>query len=140
MADLRTDHGPNPYVLDIEDVTKENEAFRDTLWTGQYLQMTVMAIPAGGEFGAEVHEDHDQFLRLEAGKGRIMIGDSEDNLDIDQEVEDDFAIFVPAGKWHNFVNEGTETVKLYSIYAAPDHRPGTYHETKEDADNDPHEH
>jgi len=140
MADLRTDHGPNPYVLDIEDVTKENEAFRDTLWTGQYLQMTVMAIPAGGEIGAEVHEDHDQFLRLEAGKGRIMIGDSEDNLDIDQEVEDDFAIFVPAGKWHNFVNEGTETVKLYSIYAAPDHRPGTYHETKEDADNDPHEH
>jgi len=140
MADLRTDHGPNPYVLDIEDVTKENEAFRDTLWTGQYLQMTVMAIPAGGEIGAEVHEDHDQFLRLEAGKGRIMIGDSEDNLDIDQEVEDDFAIFVPAGKWHNFVNEGTETVKLYSIYAAPDHRTGTYHETKEDADNDPHEH
>jgi len=139
MADLRTDHGPNPYVLDIEDVTKENEAFRDTLWTGQYLQMTVMAIPAGGEIGAEVHEDHDQFLRLEAGKGRIMIGDSEDNLDIDQEVEDDFAIFVPAGKWHNFVNEGTETVKLYSIYAAPDHRPGTYHETKDDADNDPNE-
>lgn len=140
MADLRTDHGPNPYVLDIEDVTKENEAFRDTLWTGQYLQMTVMAIPAGGEIGAEVHDDHDQFLRLEAGKGRIMIGDSEDNLDIDQEVEDDFAIFVPAGKWHNFVNEGSETVKLYSIYAAPDHKPGTYHATKEDADNDPHEH
>ncbi|NLP40396.1 MAG: cupin domain-containing protein, partial [Corynebacterium pollutisoli] len=74
MADLRTDHGPNPYVLDIEEVTKENEAFRDTLWTGQYLQMTVMAIPAGGEIGAEVHDDHDQFLRLEAGKGRIMIG------------------------------------------------------------------
>ena len=140
MADLRTDHGPNPYVLDIEDVTKENEAFRDTLWTGQYLQMTVMAIPAGGEIGAEVHDDHDQFLRLEAGKGRITIGDSEDNLDIDQEVEDDFAIFVPAGKWHNFVNEGSETVKLYSIYAAPDHKPGTYHATKEDADNDPHEH
>lgn len=139
MADLRTDHGPNPYVLDIEDVTKENEAFRDTLWTGQYLQMTVMAIPAGGEIGAEVHDDHDQFLRLEAGRGRIMIGDSEDQLDIDQEVEDDFAIFVPAGKWHNFVNEGTETVKLYSIYAAPDHRPGTYHATKEDADNDPDE-
>lgn len=139
MADLRTDHGPNPYVLDIEDVTKENEAFRDTLWTGQYLQMTVMAIPAGGEIGAEVHDDHDQFLRLEAGKGRIMIGDSEDKLDIDQEVEDDFAVFVPAGKWHNFVNEGTETVKLYSIYAAPDHKPGTHHETKEDADNDPDE-
>ena len=104
MSELRTDHGPNPYVLDIEATTVENEAFRDTLWTGQFLQMTVMAIPAGGEIGAEVHEDHDQFLRLEAGRGRIMIGESEDNLDIDQEVEDDLAIFVPAGKWHNFVN------------------------------------
>lgn len=84
MSELRTDHGPNPYVLDIEATTVENEAFRDTLWTGQFLQMTVMAIPAGGEIGAEVHEDHDQFLRLEAGRGRIMIGESEDNLDIDQ--------------------------------------------------------
>lgn len=139
MSELRTDHGPNPYVLDIEATTVENEAFRDTLWTGQFLQMTVMAIPAGGEIGAEVHEDHDQFLRLEAGRGRIMIGESEDNLDIDQEVEDDLAIFVPAGKWHNFVNEGEETVKLYSIYAAPDHVKGTFHQTKEDADNDPHE-
>ena len=139
MSELRTDHGPNPYVLDIEATTVENEAFRDTLWTGQFLQMTVMAIPAGGEIGAEVHEDHDQFLRLEAGRGRIMIGESEDNLDIDQEVEDDLAIIVPAGKWHNFVNEGEETVKLYSIYAAPDHVKGTFHQTKEDADNDPNE-
>lgn len=139
MTELRTDHGPNPYVLDIESVTKENEAFRDTLWTGKYLQMTVMAIPAGGEIGAEVHEDHDQFLRLEAGRGRILIGADEDNLDVNRVVEDDYAIFVPAGKWHNFINEGEETVKLYSIYAAPDHVKGTFHQTKEDADNDPNE-
>lgn len=139
MSDLRNDHGPHPYVLDIEDVTKENEAFRDTLWTGQYLQMTVMSIPAGGEIGAEVHDDHDQFLRLEGGEGRIMIGDSADNLDIDQTVEDDFAIFVPAGKWHNLVNEGDEPVKLYSIYAAPEHAHGTRHETKADEEADPHE-
>ena len=57
MADLRTDHGPNPYVLDIEDVTTQNEAFRDTLWTGKFLQMTVMAIPAGGEIGGIVTDD-----------------------------------------------------------------------------------
>ncbi|QQU78225.1 cupin domain-containing protein [Corynebacterium striatum] len=75
----------------------------------------------GGEIGAEVHDDHDQFLRLESGQGRIMIGEDKNNLDIDQVVEDDFAVFVPAGKWHNFVNEGSEPVKLYSIYAAPDH-------------------
>lgn len=139
MSDLRTDHGPNPYVLNIEEVTKANDAFRDTLWTGTFLQMTVMSIPAGGEIGAEVHDDHDQFLRLEEGKARVMIGDSEDSLDIDQIVEDDFAIFVPAGKWHNVVNESDAPFKVYSIYAAPDHVKGTFHQTKEDADNDPNE-
>ncbi|MGV0427068.1 cupin domain-containing protein [Corynebacterium pyruviciproducens] len=139
MSDLLKDHGPNPYVLDIEKATKDNENFRDTLWTGKYLQMTVMSIPAGGEIGAEVHDDHDQFLRLEEGKARVMIGDSEDNLDIDQEVEDDWAIFVPAGKWHNVVNEGDKPFKVYSIYVAPDHVAGTVHKTKEDADNDPNE-
>ncbi|MEJ5996749.1 cupin domain-containing protein [Corynebacterium sp. H130] len=139
MSDLLKDHGPHPYVLDIEKATKDNENFRDTLWTGEYLQMTVMSIPAGGEIGAEVHDDHDQFLRIEAGKGHVMIGKDENNLDIDQVVEDDWAIFVPAGKWHNVVNEGTEPLKVYSIYAAPDHKPGTVHKTKEDADNDPNE-
>lgn len=139
MSDLLKDHGPNPYVLDIEKATKDNENFRDTLWTGKYLQMTVMSIPAGGEIGAEVHDDHDQFLRLEEGKARVMIGNSEDNLDIDQEVEDDWAIFVPAGKWHNVVNEGDKPFKVYSIYTAPDHVAGTVHRTKEDADNDPNE-
>ncbi|MEZ2121304.1 MULTISPECIES: cupin domain-containing protein [unclassified Corynebacterium] len=139
MSDLRTDHGPNPYVLNIEKATEENENFRDTLWTGKFLQMTVMNIPAGGEIGAEVHDDHDQFLRVEAGAGHVMIGDDPANLDIDRIVEDDWAIFVPAGKWHNVVNEGTEPLKVYSIYAAPDHVHGTIHATKEDADNDPNE-
>lgn len=138
-TDLRHDHGPNPYVLDIEKATLDNENFRDTLWTGKFLQMTVMSIPSGGEIGAEIHDDHDQFLRIEAGQGHVMIGESEDNLDIDQVVSDDWAIFVPAGKWHNVVNEGEEELKVYSIYAAPDHVPGTIHATKEDADNDPNE-
>lgn len=130
---LRKDHGPNPFVLDIEETTKANEAFRDTLWTGKHLQMTVMSIPVGGEIGAEVHDGHDQFIRLEAGKGRVQIGTSETELDVDQEVEDDFAIFIPAGTWHNVVNIGDEPMKLYSIYAAPEHAHGTFHETKEDA-------
>lgn len=69
----------------------------------------------------------------------MMIGASEDDLEIDEIAEDDDAIFVPAGKWHNFVNEGEETVKLYSIYAAPEHKHGTHHETFEDAKNDPQE-
>ncbi|MCS4535101.1 cupin domain-containing protein [Corynebacterium sp. HS2168-gen11] len=133
------DFGPNPYILDIEEKTLENPHFRETVWTGQYLQMTVMTIPAGGEIGAEIHDDHDQFLRIESGKGHVMIGASETELDIDQVVEDDWAVFIPAGKWHNVVNESDEPLKLYSLYAAPDHVHGTIHPTKEDADNDPNE-
>ncbi|AKK11104.1 cupin domain-containing protein [Corynebacterium uterequi] len=139
MSVLRHDHGPNPFVFDIEEATIANEAFRDTLWTGEYLQLTVMSIPAGGEIGAEVHDDHDQFLRVESGKGRLMIGTDENNLEVNEIVEDDFAMFIPAGKWHNVVNEFDEPLKVYSIYAAPDHVKGTFHQTKEDADNDPNE-
>lgn len=137
---MSNDKGPNPYVVDIEKATLENEAFRDTLWTGKYLQLTVMTIPAGGEIGAEIHDGHDQFLRLEEGELRAQIGSSEDNLEIDQVVGADWAAFVPSGKYHNFVNESDKPAKLYSIYAAPEHKPGTRHETKADADNDPHEH
>ena len=137
MSDvLRTDHGPNPFTLDMEKATVDNDAFRDTLWTGTNLQLTVMSIPPGGEIGAEIHEGHDQFLRLEAGTLHAMIGTSEDNLEVDETVKADDAIFVPSGKWHNFVNEGDEPAKLYSIYAPPEHTPGTYHGTKADADAD----
>ena len=134
------DNGPNPYVVDIERATLDNEAFRDTLWTGKNLQLTVMTIPAGGEIGAEIHDDHDQFLRLEEGELRAKIGPSEDELDVDEVITADWAAFVPAGKWHNFVNESDKPAKLYSIYAPPEHKPGTRHETKADADNDPDEH
>lgn len=133
------DKGPNPYVLDIEQATLDNEAFRDTLWTGPNMQLTVMTIPAGGEIGAEIHGDHDQFLRLEEGELRAKIGPSEDDLEIDQVISANWAAFVPAGKWHNFVNESDAPAKLYSIYAPAEHKPGTRHETKEDADNDPNE-
>lgn len=133
------DKGPNPYVLDIEQATLDNGAFRDTLWTGPNMQLTVMTIPAGGEIGAEIHGDHDQFLRLEEGELRAKIGPSEDDLEIDQVISADWAAFVPAGKWHNFVNESDAPAKLYSIYAPAEHKPGTRHETKEDADNDPNE-
>ncbi|AQQ14935.1 Cupin domain protein [Corynebacterium glaucum] len=136
---MSNDHGPNPYVVDIEKATLANDAFRDTLWTGKNLQLTVMTIQPGGEIGAEIHDDHDQFLRLEEGELRAMIGASEDDLEVDQVVGADWAAFVPAGKWHNFVNESEKPAKLYSIYAPPEHEPGTRHETKDDADNDPHE-
>lgn len=127
------DHGKEPYVVDIEKLTKGNDHFRVAKWTGTHLQMTVMAIPVGGEVGLEKHDDIDQFLRIEAGTARVMMGAEKDKLDQTWEAEDDFAILVPAGTWHNVVNSGDEPLKLYSIYAAPEHPHGTVHKTYEEA-------
>lgn len=126
------DYGPNPYVVDIEELTKANDKFRVAKWTGSNLQMTVMSIEVGGEVGLEVHADHDQFLRVEAGNAKVQMGPTEDNLDFEQEAYDDFAIFVPAGTWHNITNVGDEPLKLYSIYAPAEHEHGTIHETYAD--------
>lgn len=139
MADT-TDHGKEPYILDIEEATTGNDKFRVTRWTGAHIQMTLMSIPVGGDIGLEVHPKNDQFLRLEAGRGRVEMGPSKDDLKVIGEVEDDWAIFVPAGTWHNVTNTGDVPMRLYAIYGPPDHEPGTVHETQEDAENDPHEH
>ena len=117
------------YVGNIEDATKENENFRKVLYTGKNSQLVVMSIPAGGEIGEEVHT-LDQFLRIEDGKGKAILDG------IEHEIEDDWAIVVPAGMKHNFVNTGNVPLKLYTIYSPPEHRDGVIHETKEDAMND----
>ncbi len=129
-----TDQGPNPYVVDIEKLTTDNTNFRTTAWTGQHLQMTLMTIPVGGQVGLEVHDDTDQFLRLEQGKAKVMMGESENNLDQIWSAEDDWAIFIPSGMWHNILNDGDEELKMYSIYAPAHHPHGTVHETHEDAE------
>lgn len=132
---MTEDHGQQPYAVDIEELTKDNANFRTAGWTGQYLQMTLMSIEVGGEIGAEIHDDTDQFLRVEQGRARVVMGDSEDDLtEFVAEVEDDFAIFVPVGKWHNIINIGDEPLKVYSIYAPPHHPFGTIHKTKQEAD------
>lgn len=133
-----TDHGPKPYVVNIEDETLGNTNYRTTLWTGKYMQMTVMAIAPGDDIGLEVHEDHDQFLRVEQGRGRVQIGPEKDALDFDEEVGDDWVILVPAGSWHNVTNIGDEPLKVYSLYAPPEHAHGTVHPTKADSDADEH--
>lgn len=127
-----TDFGPNPYVVDVEKLTVENETFRTAAWTGKNLQMTVMAIQPGDDIGLEVHEDHDQFLRIEQGEARVEMGPSETELET-WTAEDDYAIFVPAGVWHNIVNTGNEPLKLYSIYAPAEHPHGTIHVDKAEA-------
>jgi mannose-6-phosphate isomerase-like protein (cupin superfamily) len=128
------DHGPEPYVVDIEDATLSNDTFRTALWTGAHLQLTVMSIPVGGEVGLEMHDDRDQFLRIESGKARVQMGAERDDLRFDREVEDDWVILVPAGSWHNVTNLGDEPLKLYSLYAPPEHPEGTVHKTKAESD------
>ena len=133
MSDY-TDYGPEPYVTNIEEITKENEAFRVAKWTGSNMQMTLMSIQPGDDIGLEIHDDHDQFLRIEDGIGLVQMGPSADTLDFEETVEDDYAVFVPAGVWHNITNTGDRPLKLYSIYAPSEHLHGTVHQTKAEAD------
>ncbi|HHZ02045.1 MAG TPA: cupin domain-containing protein [Tissierellia bacterium] len=128
------DYGPNPFVINIEDATLQNENFRSSLWTGDHLQLTVMSINPREEVGLEMHPDSDQFIRIEEGRAIVLMGDSRDNLDFEEMVEDDFIFIIPAGKWHNLVNIGNTPLKLYSIYAPPQHPHGTIHNTKADSE------
>jgi mannose-6-phosphate isomerase-like protein (cupin superfamily) len=122
------------WVGDIEKATKSNENFRTVIQTGTHAQLTVMSIEVGSEVGREVHGHLDQFLRIEEGQARVEFGPTEQEITETYEVEDDWAIIVPAGTWHNIVNTGTDKLKLYSIYSPPEHAPGTVHATKADSD------
>jgi len=127
------DYGPEPFAVDIAQATVQNDNFRTTLWTGEHLQLTLMSIPVGGDIGFEIHENVDQFIRIEEGQGVALMGDEQDHMNFQAEVRDDFIFIVPAGKWHNLINTGYRPIKLYSIYAPPNHPHGTVHETKEEA-------
>ena len=103
------------FVDDIEDLTKGNDQFRHVLYTGAYLQLVLMALKPGEEIGEETHTDHDQFFRVEKGKGQIIIDG------VSHKVQSDFAIVVPAGAKHNLINTGDKPMKLYTIYGPPNH-------------------
>ena len=130
----RADFGSAPFVTDIAKATLNNDTFRTALWTGNHLQLTLMSIPVGGDIGLEVHPDVDQFLRVEDGQGLTLMGNTKENLYFQQPVFDDFAIFIPAGTWHNLINTGNRPLKLYSIYAPPNHPYGTVHRTQAEAE------
>ena len=134
------DFGAEPTVLNIEAYTLSNSNFRTALWTGTYLQATLMTIPVGGDIGLEVHPDVDQFLRIEEGTAKVVMGDTEQSLIFTQTAGKDFAIFVPAGKWHNITNTGDKPLKLYSIYSPVEHPHGTVHRTQEEAEEAEHHH
>ena len=129
------DYGPEPFVVNIDDATKQNNNFRIALWTGDHLQLTLMSINVGEDIGLEMHPDVDQFIRIEQGQGIIVMGDSKDRLEFRERVYDDYAIVIPAGKWHNLINTGYVPLKLYSIYAPPEHPHGTVQRTRGQANN-----
>lgn len=124
------DHGNKPFVTNIEEETLANTNYRTALWTGELLQATLMSIPVGGDIGAEVHDENDQFLRVEQGRGRVIMGESENKITLDTEVGPEFAIFIPKDTYHNVINIGDEDLKLYSIYGPAHHANGTVHETQ----------
>ena len=130
------DLGPKPLVFNIDHAAKMNPNFRTTLWTGCNMQLTLMCIPVGGDIGAEIHEDVDQFIRIESGRAAVMMGRCRDDLREKQCADDNSAVLIPAGTWHNIVNIGNTPLKLYSIYAPPQHPAGTVHRTKTDAERD----
>lgn len=127
------DYGGNPFVINMNEATKQNNTYRTALWTGAHLQTTLMSLNPGEDIGLEMHPDVDQFLRLEQGQGITQMGKNKNQLDFVRNVGDDSAIFIPAGTWHNLTNTGNVPLKLYSIYAPPNHPFGTVHRTKEDA-------
>ncbi|RFC64681.1 cupin domain-containing protein [Mesorhizobium denitrificans] len=116
------------FVDDIEALTEENTDFRRVLYTGAKLQLVLMALQPGEEIGEEVHEDRDQFFRVEKGKGEIVIDG------VTTRIKSDIAMIVPAGARHNVRNTGDKALRLYTLYAPPEHLDGTVHATKADAD------
>ncbi|MBP2638051.1 MAG: cupin protein [Firmicutes bacterium] len=129
------DCGPKPFAVNIEKATKQNDNFRIALWTGKYLQLTLMSINVGEDIGLESHPNLDQFIRIEKGQGLVKMGDRKDRLNFQANVRDGYAFIIPAGKWHNLINTGDIPIKLYSIYAPPQHPHSTVHITKEDAED-----
>jgi len=127
------DKGPEPFTVNIEKAAKENTAFRRALWTGPHLQLTLMSLQPGEDIGLEIHPHTDQFLRIEQGEGIVEMGRTRNNLSYRRRVHEDSAIMVPAGTWHNVINTGKIPMKLYSIYAPPNHPHGTVHRTKAEA-------
>jgi mannose-6-phosphate isomerase-like protein (cupin superfamily) len=114
------------FVGNIETLTEDNDDYRRVLYTGRNLQLVLMALKPGEEIGEEVHETHDQFLRLEAGSGEVVIDGRRTKIAADD------AILVPAGARHNVINTGQGPLKLYTVYGPPEHRNGVLQPTKAD--------
>ena len=116
------------YVENIEKDTLENDNFRKVLVTNKFSQLVVMNLKPGENIGMEVHNDVDQFIRIEEGSGKAVLDGK------DYPIEDDFAVVIPAGTEHDIINESDGEMKLYSIYSPAEHPDGTIHKDKAEAE------
>lgn len=118
------------YVGPIEKQTLKNTDFRKVLFTGKHTQLVVMCLQPGEEIGNEVHDNVDQFFRIEQGEAKFVLNGKEQHV-----VRDGDAVVVPAGTYHNVINNSRkEQLKLYTLYSPPNHPDGTVHRTKADAE------
>jgi mannose-6-phosphate isomerase-like protein (cupin superfamily) len=116
------------FIDDIVARARANSYFREVLATGPHSQIVVMSIPPGGDIGDEVHDDVDQVLVFVAGEGQAILNGEKSAVAVHT------LVHVPAGTRHNFVNTGTTDLRLYTVYAPPEHKPGTIHKTRAEAD------
>lgn len=130
MPTFPSDYGPNPFVIDLNKAAQQNDNFRSTLWTGAYLQVTLMSIPVGKIIGMEAHPDHDQILRIEDGLGLIQLGEDKFSMYGQYLAFTNYVILVPAGTWHNIINVGNEPLKISSFYAPPNYSWGMVQRTR----------
>lgn len=132
--DQTGDLGNKPTIINIHKEVCSNNYFRKAIWTGEFLQVTVMSIPAGGEIGLELHDNIDQFIRVEYGVGSIYMGKTKQEVKFVGSANSEDAIVIPAGTWHNIINNQSTPLKVYSVYAPPNHPIGTIHKTKFESD------
>lgn len=130
--EVKSDDG---YIVDIEERTVSNSNFREVLFTGPRSQLVVMSLKPGEEIGEEMHDDIDQFIRVEQGEAKIILGGKAHHI------KDDDAVVIPSGVRHNIINtSSSEDLKLYTIYSPREHKPGTIHKTKAEAMAEHHHH
>lgn len=127
------DFGKQPYVMNIGEAVRQNESYRTTVWTGEKLQVIVMAIGANDESGVEIHKGIDQFIRIESGEGICKMGPEKTKYTFERTLKEDDAIFIPANTWHNIINTGSEPLRLYTIYSGAQYAEGTIHKTRSEA-------
>lgn len=108
---------PKALVINIDDATENNKEYRKTIWLGEFMKVNTMSIPQGREIGGEIHSEQDQFIKIESGRALVTFGKSEEEITLERAIDDDYAIIVPAGTWHNIKNIGNSDLKLISIYA-----------------------